>query len=69
MTPMEDLTNEQLSKLYNDNFQLAFDAIQRARNEVRRGADTNLHKILRDVRKNPHLNTFEETVISEDHLA
>lgn len=57
--PEKELTNEGLSSLFNDNFQLAVTAIRLAQNEVMAGHEISLHKVLAQLKQNPHLYTFE----------
>lgn len=60
MTQLDkELTNEGLSSLFNDNFQLAVTAIRLAQNEVLAGHEVNLHKILMQLKKHPNLYSFE----------
>lgn len=57
--PDKELTNEGLSSLFNDNFQLAVTAIRLAQNEVLAGHEVNLQKVLMQLKKHPNLYSFE----------
>lgn len=68
MTHIEELTNETLSSLFNNNFQLAFQSIELARNQIKAGHETSMQKVLKEIKKNPHLHTFEDRVFNDDNV-
>ncbi len=68
MAISEELTNETLASLFNDNFQLAFQSIQLARNEVNAGNETTMQQVLKEIKKNPHLHTFDDTVLGDTQV-
>jgi|GEM_PF-1281807 len=59
----KELTNEELSSLFADNFQLTVTAIRLAQNEVIAGHEVSLHTVLDQLKKNPHLYTFENRLV------
>ena len=60
----KELTNEGLTKLFKDNFELAVSAIRLAQVEVEAGHDVNLQKILVEIKHHPEqyraVNKVEE---------
>lgn len=62
----KELTNESLTRLFKDNFELAVSAIRLAQSEVHAGHDVNLQKVLTEMKQHPHFftekkNQFENT--------
>ena len=54
MKPKEkELTNESLTKLFKDNFDLAVTAIKVAQNEVDCGKEVTMQKVLTEIKQNP----------------
>lgn len=53
------ITNEALSSLFSNNFQLAITAIKLAQNQVKAGHEITMQGILAQIKENPHLYTFE----------
>lgn len=54
MKPKEkELTNESLTKLFKDNFDLAVTAIKVAQNEVDSGKEVTMQKVLTEIKQNP----------------
>lgn len=49
----KELTNEGLTKLFNDNFDLAITAIKLAQNEVDAGHEVTMQKVLSEIKHNP----------------
>lgn len=49
----KDLTNEGLTKLFNNNFDLAITAIKLAQNEVDAGHEVTMQKVLSEIKQNP----------------
>jgi len=49
----KELTNESLTKLFNDNFDLAITAIKLAQNEVDVGHEVTMQKVLSEIKHNP----------------
>lgn len=61
MKPKErELTNEGLSSLFSDNFQLAITAIKLAQNEVNTGHEVTMQNVLAQIKLHPHLYSFED---------
>lgn len=61
MKPKErELTNEELSSLFSDNFQLAVTAIRLAQNAVNAGHAVTMKGVLDQIKSHPHLYSFEE---------
>ena len=59
MKPKErELTNEGLSSLFSDNFQLAITAIKLAQNEVNTGHEVTMKNVLAQIKLNTHLYSF-----------
>lgn len=58
------LTNEALSSLFSDNFQLAITAIRLVQNEVLSGHEVTMQSVLAMLKKNPHLYNFEDHVLT-----
>ena len=49
----KELTNESLTKLFSDNFDLAITAIKLAQNEVVAGHEVTMQKVLSEIKHNP----------------
>lgn len=62
----EELTNEAISSLFKDNFTLAITAIRVAQNEVKGGRDVTMQSVLKELKANPHLFSFEDHVYVSD---
>lgn len=57
-----ELTNEGLTKLFKDNFELAVSAIRLAQSEVQAGHDVNLQKVLAEIKLHPeHFHSKKQT--------
>jgi hypothetical protein len=56
----KELTNEKLSSLFSDNFQLAVTAIRLAQNEVNAGREVTMQNVLAQIKLHPHLYSFED---------
>lgn len=69
MKTNDELTNEGLSSLFADNFQLAFYSIRLARNEIKAGHETSMQKVLKEVKKNPQLYAFQDHLLDQSHLS
>ncbi len=72
MVSKELLTNEELSNIYSDNFQLAVHSIQVAQYYIRAGKDFTVSSLLEEIRKNPKLldiprEEIEEQIESNDY--
>ncbi len=65
MKQNEELTNEELTKLFTDNFQLALHSISMARNHVKAGQETSMQSVLKEVKKNSNLHSFEDHVLDK----
>lgn len=55
-----ELTNERLSSLFSNNFQLAITAIRLAQNEVLAGHEVTMQSTLAHLKQNPHLYSLED---------
>ncbi|GAB4189870.1 MAG: hypothetical protein Tsb0015_10710 [Simkaniaceae bacterium] len=51
MIMKENLTNEKLAKLFKDNFQMAFYAIQEARNKIYAGKEVVPSHLLEEIKR------------------
>lgn len=61
--PQEELTNENLSSLFSDNFQLAITAIRLAQNYIKGSHEVSLSIVLNEIKKHPHMYQFEDVVL------
>ena len=57
-------TNEELTKLFRNNFELAMYAIEIGRRLVRAGKEFSLTNLLREVKNNPLKGDLEELIIA-----
>lgn len=53
MRQKETLTNETLTKLFSDNFELAIYAIKVAQHRIHEGVETTMKDVLSEIMKNP----------------
>jgi hypothetical protein len=58
-TKERELTNEKLSTLFSDNFQLAVTAIRLAQNEIAAGHEVTMQNTLMQIKEHPNLYVFE----------
>ena len=56
------LTNEELTKLFRNNFELAMYAIEIARRHIRSGHEFTLKGLLKEVQNNPLKGDLEELI-------
>ena len=56
-----ELTNEKLSSIFSNNFQLAITAIKLAQNEILAGHEVTMQSALSYLKQNPHLYSVEES--------
>ena len=61
--PQEELTNENLSSLFSDNFQLAITAIRLAQSYIKGSHEVSLSIVLNEIKKHPNMYQFEYVVL------
>jgi NAD-dependent DNA ligase len=64
MTQKENLTNEKLAKLFHDNFQMSFYAIQEARSRIYAGKEVVPTGLLEEIKRKM---TKRETVAEDEN--
>lgn len=60
----QKLTNEILTKLFRNNFELALYAIEIARRHIRAGKDFTLETLLKEVQNHPLKGDLEELILA-----
>jgi hypothetical protein len=64
-TKEKELTNEKLSSLFSDNFQLAIAAIKLAQSEITSGHEVSMEDVLTQIKQHPNLYVFEDRIASD----
>ncbi len=62
MVLKDHLTNEDLTKLFDDNFQLAIQAIRIAKRNIEAGHEVALDDLLDDLKKNPDAQSIIDNI-------
>ncbi len=63
MVIKKHLTNEELSKQFDDNFQLAIQAMRIAKRNIQAGHEVSLTDLLNQLRSNPDAQSIIDSIV------